>query len=179
MPESRNSSALSAARRASRALLHSLSELTLRLEPVEFTEPVAPAFQAGVGAHIRHILDHFRAFHAGVGEGFIAYDRDGSVRRRGHAIERDSELCRTELEETARNLEELPPAETPVAVEMTLIPGEPPVVFESTVGRELAFVMHHAIHHNAVIAALLRVRGLQPPEDFGVAPATLDRQQGR
>ena len=42
----------------------------------------------------------------------------------------------------------------------------------STLRRELAFVISHTVHHQALIAMLLAVAGLQVPESFGLAPST-------
>ena len=45
----------------------------------------------------------------------------------------------------------------------------------TSVGRELAFVMSHTIHHLAVIALLLRDLGIEVPPRFGYAPTTPTR----
>jgi hypothetical protein len=43
----------------------------------------------------------------------------------------------------------------------------------SSVGRELQALLGHTVHHYAIIALLLRVEGIEPGEEFGVAPSTL------
>jgi uncharacterized damage-inducible protein DinB len=46
----------------------------------------------------------------------------------------------------------------------------------STLAREVAFVMSHTIHHEAIIALLLEAQGYETPDDhFGVAPTTPKR----
>ncbi len=64
--------------------------------------------------------------------------------------------------------------ESPVEVRSDLAPGEEPSSAwnRSSVGRELRFLASHTVHHYALIAALLRQRGVDPGESFGVAPAT-------
>jgi len=42
----------------------------------------------------------------------------------------------------------------------------------STLGRELAFVNSHTIHHQALIAVLLELSGVQVPDHLGLAPST-------
>ena len=48
----------------------------------------------------------------------------------------------------------------------------------STLGRELAFVNAHTIHHQAMIAVLLSIAGLDVPDGLGLAPATPRRHSG-
>jgi hypothetical protein len=43
----------------------------------------------------------------------------------------------------------------------------------SSVLRELEFLQSHAVHHYSLIAALLRLHGIEPDAEFGVAPSTL------
>jgi hypothetical protein len=44
---------------------------------------------------------------------------------------------------------------------------------QSTVGRELQYLLSHTIHHYAIIGSILRAQGREPGPDFGVAPSTL------
>jgi len=48
-----------------------------------------------------------------------------------------------------------------------------PVEVETTVGRELAFVLSHTVHHNALIAVMAKTLGVPVPERFGYAPSTI------
>ena len=43
----------------------------------------------------------------------------------------------------------------------------------SSVERELQFLRSHTVHHFALIAVILRLSGVEPDEQFGVAPSTL------
>jgi uncharacterized damage-inducible protein DinB len=46
----------------------------------------------------------------------------------------------------------------------------------STLARELAFVLAHTVHHQAMIALLLEWQGIHlPSERFGLAPSTPSR----
>jgi uncharacterized damage-inducible protein DinB len=50
--------------------------------------------------------------------------------------------------------------------------GEP-VSLGSTLGRELAFVLSHTVHHNAMIRGMITSLGRPLPGAFGYAPSTL------
>ncbi len=49
----------------------------------------------------------------------------------------------------------------------------------STPDRERAFVLSHIVHHNALIAVIVRLVGAEPPADFGYAPFTVTHQRSR
>ena len=56
--------------------------------------------------------------------------------------------------------------------------GSGDVEFRSTVERELWFVSHHALHHNAMVYTIAaessdEAKGVLP-QTFGMAPATID-----
>jgi hypothetical protein len=59
----------------------------------------------------------------------------------------------------------------PVLVSAMLTGGET-VTGWSTLGRELAFVASHTIHHQALIAMLLGVQDVDAPDRLGYAPST-------
>jgi uncharacterized damage-inducible protein DinB len=44
---------------------------------------------------------------------------------------------------------------------------------ETSLGRELAFVLSHTIHHNALISVMAMLMGVSVPERFGYAPSTI------
>ena len=155
--------------RQGRELVRSLSDEQYRDAPKGFS-------RGGVGAHVRHIVDHYDCFLRGAREGRVNYDaraRDTRVEsERGTALERLDDLCArlaaSELRDPARSLE------------VTANCGEPgpPAVGCSSVGRELQFLASHTVHHFAVVAAMLRSLGVQPDRDLGVAPSTLAYERG-
>jgi hypothetical protein len=59
-----------------------------------------------------------------------------------------------------------------IALSALLSPDCPPVTIQSTVARELAFVVQHTIHHCALIAVLVEWQGWRVPPGFGLAPST-------
>ncbi|MBP6670575.1 MAG: hypothetical protein KA180_14065, partial [Gemmatimonadales bacterium] len=51
--------------------------------------------------------------------------------------------------------------------------GSEPDWSDSSVKRELQFLVSHTVHHYALIKELLRREGFDPGAEFGVAPSTL------
>jgi uncharacterized damage-inducible protein DinB len=139
------------------------------------TKPVG-VVESSVGAHVRHCLDHVLALLGSVDAGNLDYDD----RRRGT----DIETSRHAAIEMIRNLEAAATRiaadalDVPLRLSVRLACGQSPLVVGSTVGRELAFVISHTIHHNALVAAMVKTLGGNVPERFGYAPATVEHLQG-
>ena len=63
-----------------------------------------------------------------------------------------------------------------VYVETQIDPSGSMSITRSSVGREVAFIVSHTIHHNAIVGQIMQARGLAVTPRFGLAPATpLDR----
>jgi uncharacterized damage-inducible protein DinB len=158
------------------AYLRQGRELIERLRDDEYAN-AAPGARGGVGAHFRHVLDHYERFARGLESGTIDYDlreRDREIETvRARALERLDELCAF--------LSRLGRADARRALLVRVDCGESGgggVSSPSSVARELQFLVSHTVHHYAVIALLLRARGVEPGRDFGVAPSTLRYEQG-
>jgi uncharacterized damage-inducible protein DinB len=127
-----------------------------------------------IGAHFRHVLDHYFAFFHGLEEGRIDYDR----RDRDPEIETDLHTARAAAEQVEAALRTLPAAtiQAPILINVAVATeahGE--TLWEpSTVQRELAFLLSHTVHHYALISLHARCYGVELGEDFGVAPSTLE-----
>jgi hypothetical protein len=130
-----------------------------------------------IGKHFRHVVDHFTATLAPLRQGIepgatIEYDR----RERNVPME----TCRrTAVSEIRGVMQELLGAresasEDPVTVRVMLSADGAERDFRSTLGRELAFASHHAVHHHAMIQVIAGELGLPVPDGFGKAPATLN-----
>ncbi len=65
--------------------------------------------------------------------------------------------------------------EEPIRVTSMVSPSGDVLTGWSTLARELAFVVSHTIHHQAMIGVLLSLHGLAVPERFGHSPATPQR----
>jgi hypothetical protein len=158
----------------SRALarrLDAIAALVSMLPTGVYTTRVDGRVSGTVGEHVRHCLDHVAAL-AVVGPGAtLSYDR----RARGTAVEREPEAALSEIGRLKTAIDGLAarPLDERIRVSsMVDVSGEC-VVVASTIGRELAFVISHTIHHQATIAAVLALQGIEPPAAFGYAPSTL------
>ena len=152
--------------------LRTLGEMVAELTTEQYASPPAGSpFSASIGQHLRHSLDHICALMVGRTQGTVCYDR----RRRGTRVESDPEECIRLLNTLEERLRKLPQSalREGVEVEQVLNREGDMVLVPSTIGRELVFVFHHTIHHDAMISAQMKFWGLQPAEGFGVAPATL------
>lgn len=128
--------------------------------------------RSGIGAHFRHCIDFVTAFLDGLKSGRIDY----STRERDARLERERTYARDRMEDLARALETIDQATLvdPVMVRSEGAAVEGADVWSpSSIGRELQALSSHTIHHFALVAVLLRLDGVEPPESFGVAPATL------
>jgi hypothetical protein len=131
-----------------------------------------------VGAHFRHVLEHYQAFLNGLEEGRIDYD----ARPRDPRIEQDAEIAIAVAEQIAVRLD-LMERQRPrwgqvfinAASEAGLMDAHDWAA--STVARELGFLLSHTIHHYALIRLLAADHGVRLDADFGVAPSTLQHRE--
>ena len=129
-----------------------------------------------VGAHLRHVLDCYRCFLRGLDSDRIDYD----ARERNASLESDRRIAREKLLEVRHALEELGGSDRNrqmwVRVDAAAWSDVDPWT-QSTLGRELQFLLSHTVHHFALIAMTLRAIGFEPGSAFGVAPSTLEHRE--
>lgn len=146
--------------------------LLTALDDVTFTKSLPIAFDATVGGHYRHCLDHVEKLLEGLHEGVIDYD----ARTRDPRIENSREAALGKTLDLARRIRQLGEADpsTPLVMRcrssysIEEVPAVP-----TTLEREIIFCISHAIHHYALIAVMCRDMGVVLPEGFGTAPSTL------
>jgi uncharacterized damage-inducible protein DinB len=154
------------------ALLNQQSAVISQLPDAHYTQNPVGVIHSSIGGHVRHCLDHVRLLLDAIDSGQINYDH----RRRGTSVESSTQAALAQIDEFVQTLDALDNDElldAPLRMTVLLSPDEPPVVVRSTVGRELAYVLAHTIHHNALIAAMVRTLGGWLPERFGYAPSTI------
>lgn len=149
--------------------------LLIQLGDEDYTRKVAVAFNASIGGHYRHCLDHFRSLLDSATEGDVNYDH----RERGTLIESDRFAALNATHELRDGYERLDPMflVRPLNVKCkTSYATSGSQASPSTVGREIMYSVAHAVHHYALIGVMCGVMGLKMPAGFGVAPSTLKHQ---
>jgi hypothetical protein len=163
-------------------LIHSVMEtlaqgesLLLQLSDEDYTRKVAVAFNASVGGHYRHCLDHFRSLLDSALHGDLNYDN----RERGTLIEHDRFAALNATRDLREGYERLDPQLLQRTLSVTCktsYAASGSQTSPSTVGREIMYTVAHAVHHYALIGIMGGLMGLKMPAGFGVAPSTLKHQ---
>lgn len=151
--------------------LGQLAELVERLTDDQYTRRPGGALGSAIGGHVRHNLDHAAALLAALADGELDYDR----RERGTAVETDRAAAAAAVRRVVAGLNDYPwgDLDEPIRLTALVAPDRPAVDLVTTAGRELAFVLSHTIHHNALVAVIAAAVGATVPAGFGYAPATL------
>lgn len=154
-------------------------------------QQVCPIVGASVGQHIRHSMDHMELAIRTAGEypNINSDELHYDLRTRGGndesdidaAFHRIDSLCDFLLEEKENKesaLKESRPAEA-----FFMLTGDPTEFkVSTTTERELAFSVHHAIHHMAMVKIIavqsLGIENDSLPSDFGRAPSTVAHDEG-
>jgi hypothetical protein len=149
--------------------------LLMQLSDEDYTRKVAVAFNASVGGHYRHCLDHFRSLLDSAVQGDLNYDH----RERGTLVEHDRFAALNATRELRQGYERLEPElllRTLSVTCKTSYATNDSQTSPSTVGREIMYSVAHAVHHYALIGVMCGVMGLKMPAGFGVAPSTVKHQ---
>ncbi len=160
------------------AILRQGVDLLERMSAEQYNRRFPVCFNSSVGGHIRHNFDHVLNFVGGWPEGFVDYD----ARQRNPLVESDPQASARALEAVIDRLRSMPAdaLENPVRVKMDSGGEEDADCWsQSTVRRELQFLISHTVHHYALIATLCALMEVPVAPDFGVAPSTLRFQRSQ
>ena len=150
--------------------------LLAEMDDENYARKIAVAFNASIGGHYRHCLDHFRSLLDAALAGDLNYDH----RDRGTLVERDRFAALNATRELREGFEKLDPAmvSRPLTItcKTSYAAGDAQAA-PSTVGREIMYSVAHAVHHYALIGVMGGIMGRPLPAGFGVAPSTLKHQQ--
>jgi len=147
------------------------AELLALLEADQYTQGFKPAFQSTIGAHFRHVLEHYRCFLGQMTSRKFCYDD----RDRDQLLECDRVYASTTIVDLIDQLTELDSDlfDQDYSIEDQQVAGR----VKTTLHRELLFLQSHTVHHYAIIGAMTRAFGKRPDEDFGVAIATREHHK--
>jgi hypothetical protein len=150
--------------------------LLMEISDDNYTQKVPVVFNASIGGHYRHCLDHFRSLLAAAPQGELDYDH----RERGTLVESDRFAALNATRELREGFEKINPqllARTLAVTCKTSYASFGSQVSPSTVGREIMYSVAHAVHHYALIGVMGGLLGLHLPSGFGVAPSTVKFQK--
>lgn len=162
---------------AAGALLSQGEEMLIRVSQDAYTRRHPVAFNASIGGHYRHCLDHFTRLLRSRGHRDVNYDH----RERDARIENEPGEALTLTRHLLFQLAHTPSdcLASPMRSRCSISDiHEPPPVTQSTFGREMVYVIAHAIHHFALISIMARLQQVELPEHFGMAPSTLKHHAG-
>ena len=152
-------------------VLEQLAGVVGTLTPSQYVGRPAAFAGSCIGTHVRHCIDHVAALVSASESGILDYDR----RQRGSLIEIDPAAALEALRKGIADLGALP-AEAirrPLALRGVLSAAGRSVTIPSNMERELAYVLSHTTHHNAIIGFLTHAAGGATPDHFGYAASTV------
>ena len=154
-------------------------------QALDLVERIGPLYvesglqgQASTGAHMRHVLDCYLCFLRGLKtQDRVNYD----ARERDPRVETDSEHAAQVIRGLIDSLSNLSESDLTrrlkVQVDAAAWHQQDALWSDSSVGRELQFLLSHTVHHFALMALILRAQGVDPGAEFGVAPSTLEHRR--
>jgi uncharacterized damage-inducible protein DinB len=156
--------------------LRQLAEVLAAASDEQYVQKPVGVIAGSLGGHVRHCLDHFEALCCGAAAGVIDYDD----RVRGTMIETDRSAAQRSVRRLLDRIAMLDASMLTRTVRVTsMLAGDGTSIEAlSSLGRELAFVLSHTVHHNALIAAMCTTLGIPIPERFGYAPSTVAHLDG-
>ena len=127
-----------------------------------------------VGKHVRHVLEHYQTLLAGLKESVQKCNIDYEHRDRQAALEKDPVVAAQVVDKLRAELQALAhqPVDIPIMLNYSVDPSGNNLTLPSSLGRELAFLMSHTVHHMALIRLLCESMNMTLSSDFGVHPST-------
>lgn len=122
-----------------------------------------------IGAHIRHVHDHFRSLFIGLESGIVDYN----LRNRESSEELYLQTCLTEHDKVFAKLNAVDNLVGKIEIisEINCHTTEN-LQMTSSIERELLYLINHTIHHAAIIKHIMDLGGVTCPHEIGLAPGT-------
>ncbi len=157
------------------SILSQVFDLTQQLNDAEYTSELDLLNGNTIGKHVRHIIEFFGILIEGTSEGIINYDK----RKHEPLFETETAATLVRIEELMDLVGKLDTGNQ-VFLEVSYAKSDADSVkIKSSVERELAYNIEHAIHHMAIIKIAIQTvfPNIQVAENFGVAYSTVRYQK--
>jgi uncharacterized damage-inducible protein DinB len=153
--------------------LKQLVGLVNQLSNEQYTDEFPLLSGNSMGKHIRHVIELYQEFFAGLLHGEVNYDN----RQRNLQLETNKSLAIITFDQVILEIENL--SKDDVLVVKANFGGESTIELKSSICRELAYNLEHAIHHMAILQICVKhyfpFVVLSP--DFGLAYSTIKFNQ--
>jgi uncharacterized damage-inducible protein DinB len=153
------------------AILSQIHNLTSQLNDAEFSTRLELLNENTIGKHVRHIIEFFELLISGCDSGIINYDN----RKHDEQLETSTKATMTKIEELKSSISALA-LEEAIFLEVSYSKtDEEKATIKTSIGRELAYNIEHAIHHMAIIKIAIHTvfPQVKLADNFGVAYSTV------
>lgn len=153
------------------SLLEQLQKVNSQLSNQQFTQPLEVLSGNTIGQHMRHTLEFFLCLMDGDNFNEINYDN----RKHDNYLETDIRLTRKVTESVIEFLRSHPSDRPIHFVANYSLQSDNEVRIPSSLHREIAYNIEHAIHHMALIKIGIKAldQDFDLPVHFGVASSTV------
>ncbi|HAS41763.1 MAG TPA: hypothetical protein DCS93_14890 [Microscillaceae bacterium] len=155
-------------------ILHQLIGLIKQLNKQEYTTDLPLLMDNSISKHLRHIVEFYDCLFKGLANDTINYD----LRERNPSIENDPEFAIQFIENCIAQLSKMELSNDPIELITLLSPDGHEACTKTSIDRELAYNVEHAIHHMAIIKIAVKqcFPHVKLPKEFGVAYSTIKYQ---
>lgn len=158
-----------------KVILNQIIELTNQLNDAEYSAELELLNGNTIGKHVRHVVEFFDLLVSGSADGLINYDK----RKHEPLFETNTKATIEKIRFLTDGVDELKPDnEVILEVSYGKTDGDS-VQIKSSLERELAYNIEHAIHHMAIIKIAVQTvfPKVKLAENFGVAYSTVRYQR--
>jgi uncharacterized damage-inducible protein DinB len=152
-------------------LLNNFRHLNLILEQLsadDYSTNLKLLNGSSIGAHVRHILEFYICLSEGFQTGTVNYDDQ----KRCSILESNPDHTKTVINELEDTFSENTLKNKPIVNIIEF--NDQKIISQSSLNRELVYLIEHTIHHYAIINIALQTHftHVEVPQNFGIAYST-------
>jgi uncharacterized damage-inducible protein DinB len=148
-------------------LFNQLKEVMSQLSDESYAESLPILSNNSIAKHIRHIIELYEEFVNGAATGIVSYD----ARKRNVLLEQDRMYALSYIDNLTAKLSAI---HSDSGLKVIANFDQENVTLGTSVNRELAYNIEHAIHHMAILQIVLKhqFHHIELPTQFGIAYST-------
>jgi uncharacterized protein (DUF486 family) len=149
-------------------IIQQVIDLLIVIPENTYRQPLKTLHDHSVGQHTRHIIEFYGCLSAGIQDGVVNYD----LRERNTDIETNKDLALSYLNNILTTYGDLIQTDSPLVLKILISNG----LIQSSLCRELVYLIEHTTHHLAIIKIGLNEAypTLTLADNLGVSVSTID-----